>query len=205
MTHETRFLEMALAELKLQTREGGNGMPGMVGYAAVYDSLSKPISGAFREKIAPGAFSLALARSPDVRCLLDHQSHAILGRSASGTLELRNTVKGLQYVVPELPKSSHGQDIAEALRRGDISHSSFAFSHAQDSWEEQFVGGQPTAVRTLHDLELHDVSPVTYPAYTATEVGVRNALASFKGWIDQKKRRGYDIRKAYLDVLERLG
>ena len=57
------------------------------GYAARFDSLSENLGG-FREKIRIGAFSNAV-KTDDVRCLFNHNSNYVLGRSSAKTLELR--------------------------------------------------------------------------------------------------------------------
>jgi len=66
---------------KIELRENPDARPTIHGYAAVYDSLSEPLYGMFYERIAPGAFGKALARNPDVRALIDHESTRVLGRS----------------------------------------------------------------------------------------------------------------------------
>jgi phage head maturation protease len=57
----------------------------------------------------------------------------------------------------------------ELIERGDVSQSSFAFRATKEEWDE--TGDLP--VRTVLECELFDVSPVTYPAYDDSEVGLR--------------------------------
>jgi phage head maturation protease len=47
---------------------------------------------------------------------------------------------------------------------------SFAFITKKDSWDKE---GDKN-IRTLLDVDLHDVSAVTYPAYLNTEIGLRS-------------------------------
>jgi hypothetical protein len=62
------------------------------------------------------------------------------------------------------------------MKRGDITQSSFAFSEVEDTWEER--GNQWH--RSITKIKrLHDVSPVTYPAYTDTSVALRS-MEEFK-------------------------
>ena len=49
---------------------------------------------------------------------------------------------------------------------------SFAFITKQDSWDKE----ESLNIRTLLDVDLHDVSAVTYPAYLNTEIGLRSLL-----------------------------
>jgi HK97 family phage prohead protease len=139
---------------------------GLVGYAAVFDSPTE-IAGYFVEKIAPGAFSKAIGRD-DVRCLFNHSDNLVLGRTASGTLRLSEDAKGLRYEC-DPPNTAWANDLMELIGRGDVSQSSFAFRATREEWDE--TGDLP--VRTVLECELFDVSPVTYPAYEDSEVGLR--------------------------------
>src|SRR6185295_11760977 len=105
----------------------------MVGYAAKYDKLSQDLGG-FLEKLAPGCFNDVM--EDDTRCLRNHDDDNLLGRTASGTLELILDKIGLMYAC-ELPDTQVGRDTAEMIRRGDMSGSSFQFSIAMDgqNWD----------------------------------------------------------------------
>ncbi|MFM8219246.1 MAG: HK97 family phage prohead protease, partial [Planctomycetaceae bacterium] len=62
----------------LEVREitaDGQATPRLVGYAAVFNSLSENLpsdKGTFREVIRPGAFRDTLAKGADVRLLINH-------------------------------------------------------------------------------------------------------------------------------------
>ncbi|HUU96344.1 MAG TPA: HK97 family phage prohead protease [Phycisphaerae bacterium] len=152
----------------LEVRADEGGAPKIVGYAAVFDKLSDDLGG-FREKIAPGAFTRSLKEKADVRALVDHDSSRILGRTKSGTLTLSEDKSGLlAEIVP--PDTTAGRDAMESIKRGDIDGMSFAFTTRQDAWEYDDDGD----LRTLEDVDLRDVSVVTYPAYPDTSVAVRS-------------------------------
>lgn len=160
--------------LKLEDR-GANGKPKIAGYAAVFDSLSEPIGGQFREKIRPGAFRKSLASGPDVCALVDHDPAKILGRKSAGTLSIVEDKRGL-YVEIDPPDTTYGRDVVESMRRGDITGMSFGFTTVEDDWIND-SGGE--AVRELREVDVFDVSVVTYPAYPDTEVALRS-FESFK-------------------------
>jgi HK97 family phage prohead protease len=141
----------------------------LVGYAAVFNSLSEPLQG-FREKIRPGAFARAISNHADVRALLNHDPSKVLGRTSAGTLELSEDRHGLRSVI-HLPNTTLGHDLLESVRRGDISQMSFGFRANKDEWSKDAQGG---AIRELIDCDLYDVSCVAYPAYTATSLGLRD-------------------------------
>lgn len=164
---ERRFIPRGAGEVRASKRD--DGKVGIVGTAAVTDSLSEVLWG-FREKIATGAFDKALKNS-DVRGLFNHDPNYVLGRVKSGTMTLRADDKGLHYEIAELPESR--ADVAEAIQRGDVDGNSFAFTVAKDEWEYPSDGKSP-AIRTITEIEeLFDVGPVTYPAYPATTVSAR--------------------------------
>lgn len=137
------------------------------GYAALFNSETD-IGGYFREVIAPGAFTDTLKTS-DVRALIDHDTGRIIGRSSAGTLRLNEDEKGL-YVEIDLPDTTDGRDLAVQMERGDISGMSFGFRVTHDEWDE--ATDIPT--RTIHAMDLIEVSAVAFPAYDDTEIGLRS-------------------------------
>ena len=138
------------------------------GYAAVFNQLSENLGG-FREQIRHGAFRSSLSQGRDVRALIDHDSSKIIGRSKSGTLTMREDPHGL-YVEIDPPDTTVGRDVVESLRRGDLDQMSFAFRCLTDDWSKR----DGENIREVRDLELHDVSVVTFPAYPQTSVSVRS-------------------------------
>lgn len=156
---------LAAAELRA---EEVDGKPQIRGYAAVFNSLSEDLGG-FREVIRPGAFARGLARA-DVRALINHDRNLILGRNTAGTLRLLEDSRGLQIGV-DPPDTSYARDLLESIRRGDISGMSFRFYVAEggDDWRSEPSG----VIRELRDVDIDDVSVVTYPAYPDTTVAVR--------------------------------
>lgn len=163
MKLERRFFQLSNIEL----RANASGQRTISGYAAVFNSLSQMMWG-FREKIEPGAFSEAL--SGDIRALWNHDTNIVLGRSTAGTLRLEEDDKGLAVEI-DAPASATQQ--VEALERGDVDQMSFGFSLLPDGtkWERD---EDDIVIRTiLRVAKLYEVSPVTFPAYTETSVGVR--------------------------------
>ncbi len=142
----------------------------MHGYAAKFNSRSVDLGG-FVEVLAPGVFDRALKENHDVRALVDHNPTLILGRTASGTLRL--SVDGTGLVVEnDLPDTQAARDLTVSMERGDVTGMSFGFRIMPDGeqWQRTADG---MLLRTVTDLELFDVSAVTYPAYPSTEVSAR--------------------------------
>jgi HK97 family phage major capsid protein/HK97 family phage prohead protease len=174
MALERRFFKAS----QVRASQGGKGI---AGYAAVFNQLSEDLGG-FRERIIPGAFSRCLGSDPDVRCLFNHDSNIILGRTKSGTLELREDRTGLFFDC-RLPDTQAGRDIRESVSRGDIDQCSFGFVVQGQTWhDEKDTDGKTRTIRELTDVDLFDVSPVTYAAYPQTSVSAREAVPSALLW-----------------------
>jgi uncharacterized protein len=177
--------------LRLELRED-DIRPRIVGYAAVFDSLSEDLGG-FRERVRVGAFTRSLRDGADVRALIDHKPSEILGRTKAHTLTLRPTARGLlAYIDP--PNTTRARDLMESIRRGDIDGMSFGFKTVGDEWHTE----DGVEIRDLCDVDLFDVSVVTFPAYPSTEVGLRS-LAAYRDRTKGKDwRADLDIRRRRL-------
>lgn len=154
------------------------------GYAARFNVLSHPLPQGFREQIQPGAFKRSLTKGDDVICTFNHDSDKVLGRVRSGTLKLAEDDKGLAFRCQLDPNQSSHRDLHAAVKRGDISDCSFAFSVPDDG--DDFSDGtdeegQRCLKRTLRNVTLHDVSVVTHPAYPQTSVDARNRILLPRG------------------------
>lgn len=151
----------------------GGDKPRIVGYAAVFDQLSEDLGG-FKEKIGRGAFSGAVVRD-DVRALWQHDPNHVLGRTISKTLMLQEDDIGLRYEIFP-PDTQWARDVLATMRRGDVDQSSFSFEAVREQWDES--GSYP--IRTLLEVKLYDVSPVTFPAYPQTSAQVRKKVRQFQ-------------------------
>lgn len=161
MTIERRSFKLD----ELRATENGK----ITGHAAVFNAMSEEMFG-FREQIKPGAFARAIKEKQDVRALWNHDSNHVLGRTKSGTLQLREDERGLLVDI-DFPDTQMARDLRESIKRGDVDQMSFSFRTVKDSWEYRQDG---TIIRTLEDVDLFDVSPVTYPAYPDTDVSARS-------------------------------
>lgn len=164
------------------------------GYALRFNTLSNDLGG-FVETISPEA--LKEADLSDVRCLIDHDSSKVLGRTTSETLELKIDEEGL-YFRTQLPNTTYAKDLYENIRLGNINQCSFGFilDENGDEFEKREDG---LFKRTLRKIKsLFDVSIVTYPAYNDTDVSP--ALRSIKQIKEQeladiKAKQQEEVRK----------
>jgi HK97 family phage prohead protease len=132
------------------------------GYAAVYNAVSGDLGGLHRTH-RPGGFAGVL--DSDVRALLNHNPSEVLGRTRSGTLRLFDEQRGLRFEV-DLPESPIGDNVREAVKRGDIDGASFRFVVGDESWD-----GDLRTVETVKDLK--DITVATFGAYPAASAELR--------------------------------
>ena len=160
----------------VHARAIGDGMPKEIGgIAAVVNSVTD--LGYFEEVITPGAFDYALSREYDIRCLFNHESDLILGRTKAETCKVFVNADGnLEYTwIPDYENPTH-MSVVRSIMRGDITQSSFAFTIKEQSWADSTKYGT-MGKRTIKIIdELFDVSPVTYPAYSETEADARSII-----------------------------
>lgn len=165
MSRETRQTRSLKTELK--TRAEGEGDLIIEGYFAVFNRETELWPGAF-EEIAPGAFDNTL--SNDIRALINHETRLVLGRNKSGTLELRADSYGLWGRIKINPNDTDAMNLYERVKRGDVDQCSFGFNIIREDTEWRDDG---SVKWTIREIDLHEVSVVTFPAYEDTGVAAR--------------------------------
>lgn len=153
-----------VAYSNMEVRAAGENGTTLIGYAAVFDMPSVDMG--FTEYVTRGAFTKTLKDGADVRLLLDHTG-APLARTKSGTLRLAEDERGLRVEADLDPTNPLAQTVLSAMRRGDMNQMSFAFRTIRDSWNKD------GSVRELREVQLYDVSVVTFPAYESTVAEIR--------------------------------
>jgi HK97 family phage prohead protease len=161
------------------------------GYAAQFNKEATGLS--FREVIAPGAFTRTLQSGEPVFLLVNHDTDSLpLASTQSGTMALRQDETGLYMEADLDPNNPRAQELASAVSRGDVSKMSFAFT-VEPGGDTREAG-----LRTLEDLNLFEVSVVTWPAYDATTVGMRTASD------EDAEAEALELRKRMLDLKQKF-
>lgn len=138
----------------------------LTGYVAKWDNETR--IGSFAEVIRRGAFRASLESGVDILALADHDETKVLGRTRTGTLELREDAEGLAFALA-LPDTQAGRDLIALAERGDLGGCSFGFTVTPDG--ERWEGNR----RELRSVNLLEVSIVqSWPAYANTEVNLRS-------------------------------
>ena len=141
--------------------EQGEGRQ-LVGIAVPYNRWSNEITepgvrGTFQERIAPGAFGDL--SDADIKLLWNHEPGALLARTKSGTLRIKDTAKGLRFDA-DLPETTFGNDVRALLARGDLTgEMSFGFYAEADEWNDK------RTLRTVTKARLVELSVVVDAAY----------------------------------------
>lgn len=161
---------------KFETRDDDTE-PTIEGYFAVFDS-NYQIADGLTESVARTAFDNTL--DGDIRALTDHDTTLVLGRTTNDTLELKTDEHGLWGKVRINPKDTDAMNLYERVKRGDVSQCSFGFEILK---EESEVLENGDVHWTIEDVNLFEVSCVTFPAYQSTSISARTEQAE-----EMKKR-----------------
>lgn len=133
-------------------RVEGNRLCGLIPFGVESRDL-----GGWKERLEPGC--LAQAVKDDLVATLGHDVNRILGRFPT-TLTTEDRDDGMAWEV-ELPNGPTGQDVREAVRRGDLRATSWRMVVGRDRWEGD--------LRVVEEIrELRDVAVVANPAYETT-------------------------------------
>lgn len=179
MSYQKRSIS---GQIEFKTRESETGDMYISGYFSVFNSEYEMWSGA-TESIDSGAFDDAL--SDDIRCLINHDTTLVLGRTKNKTLQLSVDSRGLWGEVKINPKDTDALNLYERVKRGDVDQCSFGF----DILEEKFEDRGRSVHWTIKKVKLYEVSIVTFPAYEDTSVSARQKE------IENLKKRDFELWK----------
>ena len=179
--NEVNMRQVRGMPVKFETREESEDIY-VSGYFAVFNSDYEIWPGA-TESVAETAFDGAL--SDDIRCLIDHETRLVLGRTKANTLTLKVDSRGLWGEVRINRNDMDAMNLYERVRRGDVDQCSFGF----DILDEEFEDRGADVHWTIKKVKLYEVSVVTFPAYTETAVSAR------KQQVETIKKRSIEAGK----------
>ena len=163
--------ELRIAEIRAtEPSAEDNGSLIITGVPIVYDTpteINDP-NGTYTEIIMRGA--LDNADISDSRLLYNHDTNKIPLARTPKTMQFEITEKGLEMRA-ELPNTEEARAIHTAVRRGDLSGMSFAFTVPKggDSYDPK------TNTRTIRQIaKVYEVSICPFPAYPTASVEARN-------------------------------
>lgn len=160
-----RQLRCKPGEFRTSMSDDGNKY--IEGYFAVFDS-NYEIGPGMSESIDAHAFDNTI--SGDIRCLTDHETRLVIGRTTAKTLEVSVDSHGLYGRALVNPKDQDAMNTYARLERGDISQASIGFDILSEDTDYRQDG---SIHWTIRDIKLYEVSVVTFPAYTETDLHAR--------------------------------
>ncbi|MGW2837313.1 HK97 family phage prohead protease [Streptomyces sp. NPDC001493] len=202
MPKTTERRDLTLATAGLQVRDADeSGSRGFAGHAAVFNSrtaIGNPLTWGFYEEIAPGAFTKTISEG-DARMLVDHDTSLVVSRVSAGSLRLAQDQVGLAVDADLDTRLSYVSDLVVNLDNRNITGMSFGFRVVKDEWEPlemETVDGDKAEVelRVIREVQLFEVSAVTFPAYEDTDAGLRSVGVALAARGDDA---AFDRRAAY--------
>jgi hypothetical protein len=161
------------AECKFTVSKPADGKPAtLTGYAMVWNQPSSD-RGGFKVRLKPDSANF----SKPTLALFDHNSSAVLGSTANGSLRLTTDDKGVKFEA-DLPNTSVGRDVAELVGSGYVGGCSFAM-----------VGAPKGEKVTEGDQKYFDVSKFDCDEVTVT------AMPAFDQTNVETKQPGYATRR----------
>lgn len=135
-----------------------------------------------KEEFAPGAFSHSIELGEnDISFLWGHDFSKPLASRNAGTLALTDTPEALLFearLVPEVLETSHAIDFLALLAAGLVPGISPGFRVAPIDGAEEVTEEPPeegrALIRTVHEAVLFELSAVSRPAYSETELQERS-------------------------------
>jgi HK97 family phage prohead protease len=164
LTREVRAFTVQPCEVREDA--AGDGLT-FDGVASSVDTpyLVRDMFGDFTETIQAGAFDKTLSENADVRLLVNHDGIP-LARTRAQTLTLTADphLRASARLDGDNPKV---REVRSAMRRGDLDQMSIGFRVHKQEWNEDYTE------RSIREVQLFDVSVVTFPANPATSAQVR--------------------------------
>ena len=155
--------------MEIQKREdSATGDLFLEGYFAVFGSVCELWPGA-SESITPGAFTNSI--NGDVRALYNHDVNIVLGRTSSGTLELKEDHHGLWGRIKINRDDTDAMNAYSRIQRGDVTQCSFGFDIAEETVDYKENGNIHWTIQRVDPL--YEISPCVFPAYQETSVSAR--------------------------------
>ena len=167
MNKEVRYSPIVFRNLEEDSRR-------LEGRAIVFDSYSNNLG--FYEKINRSAVTQELINHSDIIFTFNHDPNQLLARfrNGGGSLDVQLREDGV-YFSFDIPNTTLGNDIYELIKRGDISNCSFCFSISDEKEAQKWEKRDGKMYREIFKIGgLYDLSAVTYPAYSDTDINARS-------------------------------
>lgn len=159
--------QVRATKTSFNVRSDEDGKQYIEGYFAVFNS-NYDIAPGMSESVAPEAFNNTI--SDDIRCLTDHDTRLVLGRTSAHTFELKVDAHGLWGRALVNPNDQDAVNTKARVDRGDINQASFGFDIIKEDTDIREDG---SVHFTIREVKLYECSVVAFPAYAETNITSR--------------------------------
>lgn len=153
-------------------------MTGHFAVTGVWTTISSPMEGEFRERLAPGSLRRTIAEDRQaMRVLFAHGRNAMIGDRPLGVIdELEEDTVGARYAVDLFDDASYVHDLIPGLKHGQYG-ASFRFSAIAEDFNMKpgRSAGNPRGIpeRTLTEIRVAEFGPCTFAAYPEASATAR--------------------------------
>lgn len=164
------------------------------GYASTFEEYTLMDFGdeEWRERIEPDAFKDA--DMSDVVFLRDHTGR-VYARTKNNTISIIPDEKGL-FTITDLSRTAAAREMYEDIAEGNYSQMSFAFTVAEQHFDEQKDGEKRIITRIIDRIKkVYDISAVAFPANPTTDIGV-SLRSVFDGGIEELRAERLKAQEA---------
>lgn len=178
------------------------------GHFSVFDTWYRIASwweGDFVERVAPGAFRKTIAeRGQSVVSAFDHGMDPTIGDKVLGPFRSLKEDRTGGYYEIDLLDTSYNRDLMPGLKRGLYS-ASFRFQVLKDEWnnEAEHSDHNPDGLpeRTIKEVRLYELGPVTYPANPAATAAMRSGTDAFYERLARREPARVDALRSRISSL----
>lgn len=162
-------IEVRSIDLSLRENQEDNVVEGIIATNEMSHLLGKNPNAQWREIIAPGVFSEALAKAKmegrDIDFLADHDPSKILASTSNNSFELEEEIGEGLYIKANISPTTWGKDLFVLVKDGIVKGLSFGMRVIKDEWTRT---SNNVPLRTIKEIDLFEVSALRTPAYPAT-------------------------------------
>jgi HK97 family phage prohead protease len=159
------------------------------------------------EQISAGAFDRALFRGTNVKALVNHDVHQLVGSTEAGTLTLMSDAIGLRFVLE--PRGDIGRRLVADVRAGKIVGMSFeGVASRQNTFYGGGLSGAQTTIREISLTEItfaRELEPANQESCCAVLEDLGRGTGEGAFYRTAKTPRGREARMAIMDLARRGG
>lgn len=199
--------------IRVREAQEGETSRTIEGYAIVFGRESVVLNdwwdGPYREYIDEGAISQEMLDGCDIKMTAFHNREILLARhwpGGSGTLKCEVRADGV-WVEFEAPVSPWGDNILEAVRRGDMRGMSFSFRENAYTFEDKRGEDGITERHIRHFSEIFEMTIASDPAYPDTTAEAREreqAEEKAKAEAEAKAKAEAEAQRENMAAIERV-